>query len=125
MRTQHEATSSKDSTTHAKALRAREMEVAQLESLHTAVKAQLEGRIEELEAALAKARKDAKTAETRRLRDAEGFSNDVTRLRQQLTAVDRKLHQMRLQQRLPEDERLPQLLHKARTHGGAPNQVRS
>ncbi len=34
------------------------------------------------------------------MQDAEGWSSDVTLLRKQLLAVDRKLHQMRLMDRL-------------------------
>lgn len=34
------------------------------------------------------------------MQDAEGWSSDVTLLRKQLLAVDRKLHQMRLMHRL-------------------------
>lgn len=37
----------------------------------------------------------------RRLLDIEGWASDMTRLRQQLAATDRKLHQMRLASRLP------------------------
>lgn len=37
----------------------------------------------------------------RRLLDVEGWTNDITLLRQQLLATDRKLHQMRLSLRLP------------------------
>ena len=38
--------------------------------------------------------------EVRRALDAEGWLSDVTILRKQLAAVDRKLHQMRLMDRL-------------------------
>lgn len=41
-----------------------------------------------------------KLLETRRALDAEGWLSDVTILRKQLAAVDRKLHQMRLMDRL-------------------------
>ena len=34
------------------------------------------------------------------MQDAEGWASDVTLLRKQLLAVDRKLHQMRLMDRL-------------------------
>ncbi len=41
-----------------------------------------------------------KQLEVRRALDAEGWLSDVTILRKQLAAVDRKLHQMRLMDRL-------------------------
>lgn len=41
-----------------------------------------------------------KQLEIRRALDAEGWLSDVTILRKQLAAVDRKLHQMRLMDRL-------------------------
>ena len=41
-----------------------------------------------------------KQLELRRVQDAEGWASDVTLLRKQLLAVDRKLHQMRLMDRL-------------------------
>ena len=42
--------------------------------------------------------------------DIEGFTSDVTTLRRLLSAVDRRLHQTRLVQRLDDDERLDMLL---------------
>jgi hypothetical protein len=53
--------------------------------------------------------------------DAEGFTSDVSLLRKQLSAVDRKLHQMRLQSRLEDDERLHGLLQKLERKGGSAN----
>ena len=41
-----------------------------------------------------------KQLDIRRALDAEGWLSDVTILRKQLAAVDRKLHQMRLMDRL-------------------------
>ena len=46
------------------------------------------------------AREQVRQLEVRRALDAEGWLNDVTILRKQLAAVDRKLHQMRLMDRL-------------------------
>ena len=43
---------------------------------------------------------EVKQLEVRRALDAEGWLSDVTILRKQLQAVDRKLHQMRLVDRL-------------------------
>ena len=37
----------------------------------------------------------------RRLLDIEGWASDMTLLRQQMSATNRKLHQMRLVSRLP------------------------
>lgn len=46
------------------------------------------------------AQEQVKQLEVRRALDAEGWLSDVTILRKQLAAVDRKLHQMRLMDRL-------------------------
>ena len=51
-----------------------------------------------------------KELQTRRAMDLEGFTADVTTLRKLLNAVDRRLHQTRLVQRLDDDERLDLLL---------------
>lgn len=48
--------------------------------------------------------------EHRRALDMEGFTNDVSLLRKQLASVDRKLHQMRLLDRLEDDDRLHSVL---------------
>ena len=54
--------------------------------------------------------------------DLEGFTTDVSLLRKQLAAVDRKLHQMRLLERLQNDERLATLLHSLENRApGAPS----
>jgi hypothetical protein len=123
LRAQHEADTTKSDAMHSKQLKAREMEVSQLEHMHSAVKAQLEQRVAELEGKLSKARDAARASEVRRAREAEGFTSDVTLLRQQLAAVDRKLHQMRLASRLADDERLDGLLRKVATKG-APAKAR-
>lgn len=102
-----------------KSLKKREMEYSQLESMHMAVKGELEQRVQELEIKVTKSKEKVKQAEHRRAMDAEGFTNDVSLLRKQLTAVDRKLHQMRLQNRLEDDERLHGLLQKLERKGGA------
>lgn len=101
-----------------KSLKKREMEYSQLESMHLAVKSELEQRVQELEGKLGKSKDRLKQAEQRRALDAEGFTNDVCLLRKQLSAVDRKLHQMRLQSRLEDDERLHALLMKLEKRGG-------
>lgn len=48
----------------------------------------------------AQSQEQVKQLEIRRALDAEGWLSDVTILRKQLAAVDRKLHQMRLMDRL-------------------------
>lgn len=93
-----------------KQLKSRELEVGRLESMHTAVKSQYEQRVQDLESKWLKTKDKLKQAEYRRVLDAEGFTNDVSLLRKQLAAVDRKLHQMRLLDRLDDDERLHSLL---------------
>eukprot|EP01025_Chloroclados_australasicus_P041684 TRINITY_DN4434_c0_g1_i7.p1 TRINITY_DN4434_c0_g1~~TRINITY_DN4434_c0_g1_i7.p1 ORF type:complete len:407 (+),score=37.63 TRINITY_DN4434_c0_g1_i7:49-1269(+) len=48
--------------------------------------------------------------EHRRALDLEGFTNDVTILRKQLAAIDRRLHQMRILDRLEDENKLEELL---------------
>ncbi|KAK9814374.1 hypothetical protein WJX72_004785 [[Myrmecia] bisecta] len=91
-------------------IRRREEDIANLESVHSAVKAQHERRIGELEGKVARLQEQNKQLEYRRALDVEGWVSDVTILRKQLAAVDRKLHQMRLKDRLQDDERLDALL---------------
>lgn len=113
----HEETLEKATAKLSKSLRNREVEYSQLESMHLAVKAELEQRTNELEVKLAKTKDKLKQAENRRALEAEGFTNDVSLLRKQLGAVDRKLHQMRLQNRLQDDERLHSMLQKLEKKG--------
>lgn len=117
MRRLHESTLEKATAKLTKSLRHREVEYSQLESMHLAVKAELEQRGNELEVKLAKTKEKLKQAEHRRALEAEGFTNDVSLLRKQLGAVDRKLHQMRLQSRLEDDERLHSMLQKLEKKG--------
>ena len=51
-----------------------------------------------------------KKLETRRSQDVEGFVNDVSLLRKKVSVIDRRLHQMRLIERLGEDDRLDRML---------------
>jgi predicted ATP-binding protein involved in virulence len=104
-----------------KSLKTREMEYSRLESMHLAVKAELEQRVQDLEVRVERGKEKLKQAEQRRALDAEGFTNDVSLLRRQLSAVDRKLHQMRLQSRLEDDERLHTLLMKLEKKGARPH----
>lgn len=61
----------------------------------------------------------------------EGFTNDVSLLRKQLASVDRKLHQMRLLDRLEDDDRLASVLQQLQKKvpgardRAAPSRVRS
>ena len=91
-------------------LKRREDDIHSLESVHSAVAAQYERRINELEGQLKTLRRKHKELEHRRALDLEGFTADVTTLRRLLSAVDRRLHQTRLVQRLDDDERLDLLL---------------
>lgn len=115
---EHEGALSREAAGASRQLRAREMELGQLETMHAAVKEQLEERVRELEGKLGKVRDALRHSEHRRALDAEGFTHDVSNLRKQLAAVDRKLHQMRLQARLEDDERLEALLRKVERKGG-------
>ena len=76
----------------------------------SAIATQYERRIKELERENKKTRKKMRDLEQRRAMDLEGFTSDVTTLRKLLSAVDRRLHQTRLAQRLDDDERLDALL---------------
>ena len=61
--------------------------------------------------------------ERRRAMDLEGFTADVTTLRKLLSAVDRRLHQTRLAQRLDDDERLDALLERLERRAPDPAEV--
>lgn len=114
---QHEELLEKATGKLSKSLRQREVEYSQLENMHLAVKAELEQRGHDLDAKLTKAKEKLKHVEHRRALETEGFTNDISLLRKQLVAVDRKLHQMRLQSRLDDDERLHSLLQKIEHKG--------
>lgn len=114
---QHCAAHDKAAADFSRQLKAREMEIGQLESMHTSIKVQLEARVSDLESKLSRAKEGWKQAEHRRALDSEGFTNDISLLRKQLAAVDRKLHSMRLKSRLEDDERLEGLLKKVAGKG--------
>ena len=76
----------------------------------SAIATQYEQRIADLEEEVKKQKKKQRDLEHRRTMDIEGFTSDVTTLRRLLSAVDRRLHQTRLVQRLDDDERLDMLL---------------
>ena len=77
-------------------MRAREEELTSLSSLHASTKAAAEKRILELEARAARLQEANRQLEQRRALEADGWTADVSLLRKQLAAVDRKLTQMRL-----------------------------
>jgi coiled-coil domain-containing protein 77 len=95
----------------------------------SAIATQYEQRIHDLEEEVKKEKKNQRDLEHRRAMDIEGFTSDVTTLRRLLSAVDRRLHQTRLVQRLDDDERLDMLLEQleqrspdpAPLPGGKPN----
>jgi coiled-coil domain-containing protein 77 len=95
----------------------------------SAIATQYEQRIHDLEEEVKKEKKNQRDLEHRRAMDIEGFTSDVTTLRRLLSAVDRRLHQTRLVQRLDDDERLDMLLEQleqrspdpAPLSGGKPN----
>ena len=89
----------------------------------SAVAAQYERRIGELERENKKARRKMRELERRRAMDLEGFTADVTTLRKLLSAVDRRLHQTRLAQRLDDDERLDALLERLERRAPDPAEV--
>ncbi|KAG1679502.1 hypothetical protein FOA52_011101 [Chlamydomonas sp. UWO 241] len=98
-------------------LKSKEDELLSLGSVHTATKAALEKRVVELEGRSAKLSEHNKGLETRRHMDMEGFTADLTNLRKMLASIERKLHEMRLVERLGDDDRLDSILahlrHKA------------
>ena len=91
-------------------LKLREEELASIGSVHTATRAQLEKRVSDLELKNQKLVDQNRALELRRHQDLEGWTADVTNLRKLLVAVDKKLHEMRLVERLGEDDRLDTIL---------------
>ena len=87
-----------------------ETEMANMEAAHSALKFNYEKRIGELGSALSKLRKQHKQLEYRRALDLTGFNSDISHLRKKLVGVDRKLHGMRLVERLDDHDRLHHLL---------------
>lgn len=74
----------------------REEELNSLTSLHAATKAASDKRIAELEARSSRLAESNRQLELRRQLDADGWAADVAMLRKRVSAVDRKLLQMRL-----------------------------
>ncbi|KXZ44254.1 hypothetical protein GPECTOR_70g485 [Gonium pectorale] len=95
-------------------LKSKEEELMNLTSVHTAAVAAYDRRVAELELKVARLTEANKQLELRRHLDCEGWTADVTVLRKMLTAVDRKLHEMRLVERLEDDDRLDTILKQLR-----------
>ncbi|EFJ43281.1 centriole protein [Volvox carteri f. nagariensis] len=91
-------------------LKTREEELVNLSSVHTTAVAQYDRRVSELELKVARLSESNRQLELRRHLDCEGWTADVSALRKTLTAVDRKLHEMRLVERLEDDDRLDAIL---------------
>ncbi|KAG2498150.1 hypothetical protein HYH03_003908 [Edaphochlamys debaryana] len=100
-------------------LKAKEEDLVNLSSVHNTAVAQYDRRIAELELKVARLAESNKQLELRRHLDCEGWTADVTALRKTLGAVDRKLHEMRLVERLEDDDRLDAIL--AHLRKKAPN----
>eukprot|EP00887_Chlorella_sp_A99_P000203 scaffold13.g203.t1 len=92
-----------------------------LETVHGLIKADLEGRVDELEQRCARLAEHNHRLQARRGNDMQGWISDVTLLRKQIAAVDRRLRQMRVLERLPDDERRDAILakHAARAPSAA------
>ncbi|PNH02442.1 Coiled-coil domain-containing protein 77 [Tetrabaena socialis] len=80
-------------------LKGKEEELINLSSVHNTMCVQYDRRVAELELKAARLGEANKQLELRRHLDCEGWTADVTALRRTLTAVDRKLHEMRLVER--------------------------
>ena len=80
-------------------LKSKEEELINLSSVHTTSTAAYDRRVQELELRAARLGEANKQLELRRALDVEGWTADVTALRKMLTAVDIKLHEMRLVER--------------------------
>ncbi|GIM05695.1 hypothetical protein Vretimale_10129 [Volvox reticuliferus] len=108
---QEAQTKLEDMTSNLRAqVKQKEEELINLTSVHTTAVAQYDRRVSELELKVARLTEANKQLELRRHLDCEGWTADVTALRKTLTAVDRKLHEMRLVERLEDDDRLDAIL---------------
>ena len=95
-----------------------------LENALAAVRQQYEVRIADLESALAKLRSAHARLEKRRAFDVEGYIADVSAMRKKVTATERRLHQMRLCNRLDDDEKLDALLESLAARAPSPERER-
>ena len=91
-------------------MEAKQSELLALEKTFAAARDQYASRIADLESKISKLTSINRQLETRRSLDLEGFVNEVSLLRKKLSVVDRRLHQMRLIERLGEDDRLDRML---------------
>lgn len=87
-----------------------ETAMANMEAAHGALKTNYERRIMELESALEQLKKKHKQLEYRRALDLTGFNSDISQLRKQIVCIDRKLHGMRLIERLEDHDKVDHLL---------------
>ncbi len=99
-------------------------ELLKFETVHKLIRGQLESRALEAEQRAERASVQAREVQRRRATEMEGWASDVGQLRKRIAAVDRRLKQMSLEQRLPDDERRDAALAKharqARGRQGAP-----
>eukprot|EP00899_Mesostigma_viride_P008061 jgi/Mesvir1/17256/Mv07665-RA.1 len=84
--------------------------IKNLEISYAAVRVQSGKRIQALVDRVRKQKQQYRELQHRRALDLEGFTNDITLLRKKLAVVDRRLHQMRLMDRLEDDDRLDALI---------------
>lgn len=105
--------------TCARQLAARGKELAHTRTAGERMQQSLEQQLAEAKAKLARALAGRQQLEQRRALDVEGFTADIALLRKALTATDRRLHQMRLADRLEHDERLEALLKELQARPGA------
>eukprot|EP00210_Caulerpa_lentillifera_P000787 g762.t1 len=89
---------------------AKDDEIFNLEQILNSVKEDYERRTTELEEKSSRLSAKNKQLETRRSLDKEGFVSEISLLRKKLEVIDRRLHQMRLVERLGEDDRLDKML---------------
>lgn len=91
-------------------LKDREKEVRQMRNMNAAMQAQYQQRVQQAEQAAQKAQEKARAAEARRANEAAGLLADLTLLRKRIANLERRMLQMRLVERLEDDERLDRLL---------------
>ena len=81
-----------------------------MEKSFDVAKEQYEAHTCTLEAKITRLNGTIRHLETRRSQDLEGFLNEVSLLRKKLEVIDKRLRQMRLIERLGEDDRLDRML---------------
>lgn len=80
-------------------------ELLKFETVHKLLRSQLEARAADAERRAARASARARELQLRRAHEMEGWASDVGQLRKRIAAVERRLAQAALLQRLPDDER--------------------